>query len=103
MLKQLVHCVLEYIYSIFTFLMSVYDFSASYFNPIVDFLVKNFSYVRGQNIRGAPYDFRKAPSEFSQFVVVAVHKLRSDGWSMNKPFFMLREIIKFNFLSLTDA
>jgi len=46
-------------------LMSICNFSASYFNPIVDFLVKNFSYVRGQNIRGAPYDFRKAPSEFS--------------------------------------
>jgi len=50
---------------LFCYLLSVYDFSASYFNPIVDFLVKNFTYVRGQNIRGAPYDFRKAPSEFS--------------------------------------
>jgi len=51
--------------TIFILLMSVWDFVASYFNPIVDFLVKNFSYVRGQNIHGAPYDFRKAPSEFS--------------------------------------
>ena len=42
----------------------VYNFvSATYFYPIVEFLVKNFSYVRGQNVRGAPYDFRKAPSE----------------------------------------
>lgn len=37
--------------------------SASYFNPIIEFLIKNFGYVRGQNLRGAPYDFRKAPSE----------------------------------------
>ena len=38
--------------------------SASYFYHIADFLVKNLSYVRGKNLRGAPYDFRKAPSEF---------------------------------------
>ena len=39
--------------------------SASYFNPIIEFLIKNFGYVRGQNLIGAPYDFRKAPSELS--------------------------------------
>ena len=47
-------------------LLILFDFvSASYFNPIIEFLIKNFGYVRGQNLRGAPYDFRKAPSELS--------------------------------------
>ena len=34
----------------------------SNFYYIVDDLVKNLSYVRNVSIRGAPYDFRKAPS-----------------------------------------
>ena len=34
-----------------------------YFNNLVDKLVKNAGYTRGVDIRGAPYDFRKAPSK----------------------------------------
>ena len=39
----------------------------SYFSAISDALVKNFKYVRGVNIRGAPYDWRKAPDELDDF------------------------------------
>ena len=38
-------------------------FSARYFTDIVDGLVKQ-GYTRNVNVRGAPYDFRKAPSKF---------------------------------------
>ena len=38
--------------------------SAYYYYHLVDYLVKNVGYTRDVNIRGAPYDFRKAPSEF---------------------------------------
>lgn len=38
-----------------------YDFG-QYFYPIVNSLV-NRGYVRGENIFGAPYDFRKGPSK----------------------------------------
>ncbi|XP_037084708.1 phospholipase A2 group XV-like [Pollicipes pollicipes] len=34
-----------------------------YFFNLVDLLVKNLNYTRGQDLFGAPYDFRKAPSE----------------------------------------
>lgn len=50
-------------YTIYSLLFYLYCVSASYFYPIVEFLVQNLSYVRGKNIRGAPYDFRKAPSK----------------------------------------
>ena len=36
--------------------------TGSYFKDIANALVKNLSYERKHNIRGAPYDFRKAPS-----------------------------------------
>ena len=35
-----------------------------YFRTISDMLVDTMGYERGKNIHGAPYDFRKAPSEF---------------------------------------
>lgn len=41
----------------------------SYFYHIVEYLTKNLSYVRDQSIRGAPYDFRKAPNEMQDFLV----------------------------------
>ncbi|KAJ8302642.1 hypothetical protein KUTeg_019038, partial [Tegillarca granosa] len=40
----------------------------SYFGPIVDSLVAE-GYVRNVSIRGAPYDFRKAPNELGEFYV----------------------------------
>ena len=39
----------------------------SYFGPIADKLVKN-GYVRGRNLFGAPYDFRKAASKALDFL-----------------------------------
>lgn len=39
-----------------------------YFNGIADALVK-IGYVRNVSIRGAPYDFRKAPNENAEFFV----------------------------------
>ena len=35
-----------------------------YYGTLVKTLVKKMNYKRGFNVRGAPYDFRKAPSEF---------------------------------------
>lgn len=40
-----------------------HDKTGAYFNTIADALVK-VGYVRNVSIRGAPYDFRKAPSKF---------------------------------------
>lgn len=33
-----------------------------YFGELCDFLVNELGYVRGESLRAAPYDFRKAPS-----------------------------------------
>lgn len=38
-----------------------------YFGAIANALVKKYGYVRGVNIRGAPYDWRKAPNEFDDY------------------------------------
>ena len=40
---------------------------SGYFGQMVEHLVMEFGYERGQNIRGAPYDFRKAPSLYFSF------------------------------------
>ncbi|XP_015921525.1 lysosomal phospholipase A and acyltransferase isoform X1 [Parasteatoda tepidariorum] len=39
---------------------------SAYFVDIADMLVKE-GYTRGKNIRGAPYDFRKAPNELQSY------------------------------------
>lgn len=38
-----------------------------YFGAIANALVKKYDYVRGLNIRGAPYDWRKAPNEMGDY------------------------------------
>ena len=39
----------------------------TYFGKITETLVKTAGYTRGLNIKGAPYDWRKAPNELHQF------------------------------------
>lgn len=39
----------------------------TYFGLIAEALVKNAGYERGLNIKGAPYDWRKAPNELPEF------------------------------------
>lgn len=53
-----------------------------YFGAIVDTLVKKFNYVRGVNIRGAPYDWRKAPNEYDEFYKNFT-KLIQDTYELN--------------------
>lgn len=38
-----------------------------YFGAITSALVKKYDYVRGLNVRGAPYDWRKAPDELNEY------------------------------------
>ncbi|XP_049868362.1 phospholipase A2 group XV-like [Pectinophora gossypiella] len=45
-----------------------HDSSGAYFNTITDALVQ-MGYVRNHSIRGAPYDFRRAPNENGEFFV----------------------------------
>ncbi|XP_059058162.1 phospholipase A2 group XV-like [Achroia grisella] len=55
--------------------------SGSYFNKIADALV-TIGYVRNVSIRGAPYDFRKAPNENADFFV-KLKTLVEDTYTMN--------------------
>ena len=42
---------------------------SAYFAHMVDALVTNYKSVRGVNVRGAPYDWRKAPNELDEYYV----------------------------------
>ncbi|UXI18847.1 cleavage and polyadenylation specificity factor [Sarcoptes scabiei] len=42
---------------------------SEYFGLMVENLIEEFGYERGVNIRGAPYDFRKAPNELQDYLV----------------------------------
>ncbi|KAM3957550.1 lysosomal phospholipase A and acyltransferase [Aphomia sociella] len=55
--------------------------SGAYFNSISDALVK-IGYVRNVSIRGAPYDFRKAPNENADFFV-KLKTLVEETYTMN--------------------
>lgn len=52
-----------------TYIIDNYDFGA-YFTHIVDALVQR-GYTRKNNIFGAPYDFRRGPSEFYRFLIIS--------------------------------
>lgn len=51
-----------------------------YYGTLVKTLVEKMNYTRGIDVRGAPYDFRKAPSKFENFsdIVFFVLFMRSD-------------------------
>lgn len=46
----------------------IFSSKFSYFNYLVEFLVKNLSYTRNIDVRGAPYDFRKTPNEMHEYI-----------------------------------
>lgn len=55
----------------------------TYFGAIADALVKNAGYVRGLNLKGAPYDWRKAPNELHEFFM-NLTKLVEETYYQNK-------------------
>ncbi|KAF7992945.1 hypothetical protein HCN44_005726 [Aphidius gifuensis] len=54
----------------------------SYFRYIGDMLVNDLGYVRNLSLRGAPYDFRKAPNENAEFFI-KLKALVEETYSMN--------------------
>lgn len=49
------------------YLDSSHIYGTSYFAYMVNALVTKLNYVKGKEIRGAPYDWRKAPNELGEF------------------------------------
>ncbi len=47
--------------------------ATGYFNVITQALVKKYNYVRGLNVRGAPFDWRKSPNEFDDYYKKLTH------------------------------
>ena len=65
------------------YLDSSEDTTGLYFGKIADKLVKS-GYVRGRNLFGAPYDFRKAASKsFEKAHARPIQSLKSDPLQMN--------------------
>lgn len=62
-------CLLSSNMEAFCILIEEYDsvLVASYYAPLVNLLVAK-GYTRGVDVLGAPYDFRKAPSQLSSIV-----------------------------------
>nr|XP_026489289.1 group XV phospholipase A2-like [Vanessa tameamea] len=58
-----------------------HDSAGSYFNTIADSLVK-IGYVRNVSLRGAPYDFRRAPNENGEFFI-KLKSLVEETYAMN--------------------
>ncbi|XP_052747315.1 phospholipase A2 group XV [Bicyclus anynana] len=58
-----------------------HDSAGTYFNTIGDALVK-IGYVRNVSLRGAPYDFRRAPNENGEFFV-KLKTLVEETYTMN--------------------
>ena len=54
----------------------------TYFGAIANALVKKYDYQRGVNIRGAPYDWRKAPNELGDYFK-NLTKLVEDTYELN--------------------
>lgn len=51
------------------YLTNLHAPSFGYFAPIIKKLIDDLGYERDVNLRGAPYDFRKAPNELSDYFV----------------------------------
>lgn len=49
------------------YLTNLHAPSFGYFAPIIKSLIDEFGYERDVNLRGAPYDFRKAPNELTDY------------------------------------
>ncbi|XP_072937181.1 lysosomal phospholipase A and acyltransferase-like [Epargyreus clarus] len=58
-----------------------HESSGAYFNTIADALAK-IGYIRNVSLRGAPYDFRKAPNENEEFFV-KLKVLVEETYTMN--------------------
>lgn len=56
--------------------------ATSYFYHIVESLVKDLGYKRNVTVRGAPYDFRKAPNEMADYLS-ALKNLVEDTYAKN--------------------
>jgi len=56
--------------------------ATSYFYHIVESLVKDLGYKRNITVRGAPYDFRKAPNEMADYLS-ALKNLIEDTYTKN--------------------
>ena len=53
-----------------------------YFANIVESLVQKHGYVKGKNVRGAPYDWRKAPNELQDYYNMLT-KLVEETYELN--------------------
>ncbi|XP_023240594.1 group XV phospholipase A2-like isoform X1 [Centruroides sculpturatus] len=56
---------------------------SSYFYEIVNILTATANYTRGVNVRGAPYDFRKAPNELKEYYE-RLKQLIEETYKINK-------------------